>query len=146
MSNSRDAAERQLLPVWRPSFSFKARLKGLSWINSWTVVPLIIQSVALLFRLHRHVATSTSPWTSSYVFAVRSAVAGRTVVRSSGALAPLAVSGRVFGSFFGGEGGGGSQRTNSCRSTLTRSGHSIITMWLPSATTFRKPIRRVWQD
>lgn len=39
----------------------------------------------------------------------------------------------------------GSQRKNSCRSVLTVSGHSIMTMWLPSSITFRKAKRRIWK-
>lgn len=39
----------------------------------------------------------------------------------------------------------GSQRKNSCRSVLTVSGHSIMTMWLPSSITFKKANRRIWK-
>lgn len=40
----------------------------------------------------------------------------------------------------------GSHRTNSWSRVLTVSGHSIITMWLPSSITFRKAISRIWRD
>uniref|UniRef100_A0A8D0FNA4 Large ribosomal subunit protein bL34m n=1 Tax=Strix occidentalis caurina TaxID=311401 RepID=A0A8D0FNA4_STROC len=40
----------------------------------------------------------------------------------------------------------GSHRTNSWSSVLTVSGHSIITMWLPSSITFRKAISRIWRE
>lgn len=61
------------------------------------------------------------------------AVAGRTRAGSDAADlllsdAALAVSGRVLDSFVGGAGVAGSQRKNSCRSVLTSSGHSIMTM------------------
>uniref|UniRef100_A0AAR2KSY1 Uncharacterized protein n=1 Tax=Pygocentrus nattereri TaxID=42514 RepID=A0AAR2KSY1_PYGNA len=37
----------------------------------------------------------------------------------------------------------GCHRKNSCNRVLTVSGHSIITMWLPSSMTFRKPRSRI---
>lgn len=40
----------------------------------------------------------------------------------------------------------GCQRKNSCNKVLTVSGHSIITMWLPSSMTFRKPRSSICQD
>lgn len=40
----------------------------------------------------------------------------------------------------------GSQRKNSCSKVLTVSGHSIITMWLPSSMTFRKANSRIWKE
>lgn len=87
---------------------------------------------------------------SFLVFAVWLAVAGRPLEGSDVALVlsdwALAVSGRVLESFFGGWGVAGSQRKNSCRSVLTASGHSIMIMWLPSSRTFRKPIKRIWQE
>uniref|UniRef100_A0A8C9LAY0 Ankyrin repeat and LEM domain containing 1 n=1 Tax=Pavo cristatus TaxID=9049 RepID=A0A8C9LAY0_PAVCR len=39
----------------------------------------------------------------------------------------------------------GSHRTNSWSRVFTVSGHSIITMWLPSSITFRKAISRIWK-
>lgn len=39
----------------------------------------------------------------------------------------------------------GSQRKNSWRRVLTVSGHSIMTMWLPSSITFRKANRRIYK-
>lgn len=39
----------------------------------------------------------------------------------------------------------GSHRKNSWRRVLTVSGHSIMTMWLPSSITFRKANRRIYK-
>lgn len=40
----------------------------------------------------------------------------------------------------------GSQRRNSWRRVLTASGHSIMIMWLPSSSTFRKASSRICRE
>lgn len=39
----------------------------------------------------------------------------------------------------------GCHRKNSCKRVLTISGHSIMTMWLPSSMTFKNPSKRIYK-
>lgn len=79
---------------------------------------------------------------------------GRPLASSCCSLAYQAMPGRPSGYFFssGGAGrgsgralgeGSGSQSRNSWSSVLTVSGHSSITMWLPSSMSFRKASNRI---
>lgn len=77
---------------------------------------------------------------SGFEFAGLGAVVGLAVSLEQEVL--LAVAGSVV-SCLGFEVVAGCQRKNSCNSVLTVSGHSIITMWLPSSMTFRKPRSRI---
>ncbi len=40
----------------------------------------------------------------------------------------------------------GCHRKNSCKRVLTTSGHSIMTMWLPSSMIFRNPSNRIYKN
>lgn len=103
-----------------------------------------------------------SPWPDSAhrseqpARVVRAAAVGRLLASSCCSSAHQAMPGRPSGYFFSSRGAGrgsgralgegsGSQSRNSWSSVLTVSGHSSITMWLPSSMSFRKARSRIWR-
>lgn len=94
-------------------------------------------SVAVLVVLGAVVGLSKSGWDLEGDFG---AVLGLDV--SSGDLVLVFVG---AASCLGFEAVAGCHKKNSCNRVLTTSGHSIMTMWLPSSRTFRKPSKRIYK-
>lgn len=122
------------------------RVQQLPWALSLQHWLCPVRSGACSGPAHRHEAPPSQPMPSQrepLLLKIQESLPAAGHFSSPGAGSGCSNCGSGFGSSFGSASGSGSHSRNSCNSVLTVSGHSSITMWLPSSMSLRKASSRI---